>query len=204
MKSELGQLCAAALLGAGLLAPVIAGAVDVEISPAAGFRFGGEFEEETTRQDVDLKEAASFGLAVDIEYAPDRMVEILYTRQSSEIEDIAPSLDIDVEYLHIGGVAEFTQTNYTPYAVGTIGATRFSPDGGLDSETRVSLSMGGGVKWFVAENWAVKLEGRAYLTFFDSRAEVFCVSSGGATCLFRTTSSVVWQVEALAGVAFRF
>ncbi len=204
MDLGLRERLTAALLGVGLICPTIAGAVDVEISPLLGYRFGGQFEEETTNRDVDVKEAAAFGLAVDVEYAPDRMVEVFYSRQSTEIEDTNPTIDVDVEYFQIGGVAEFTQDSYTPYAVGTIGATRFSPDGDFDSETRFSLTMGGGVKWFFNERWAARVEGRAYFTFFDSEAQVFCVSSGGAVCLFRTSSSVVWQIEALAGVTFRF
>ena len=193
---------AATLLSAGLLCPAIAGAVDIEISPLLGYRFGGQFHEETTDQDVDLKEAAAYGLAVDVEYAPDKMVEVFYSRQSTDIEDT--DFDVDVEYFQIGGVAEFTQDNYTPYAVGTVGATRFSPDGDFDSETRFSLTMGGGVKWFFNEHWAARVEGRAYFTIFDSDAQVFCVSSGGAACLFRVSGSVIWQIEALAGVTFRF
>ena len=193
---------AAVLLGAGILFPVLAGAAEIEVSPLVGYRFGGQFHEETTDRDVDLKEAATFGLAVDVEYAPDKMVEVFYSRQSTSIDDT--SLDIDVEYFQIGGVAEFTQHNYTPYAVGTLGATRFSPDGDFDSETRFSLTFGGGVKWFFNEHWAARVEGRAYFTIFDSDAQVFCVSSGGAACLFRVSGSLVWQIEALAGVTFRF
>jgi hypothetical protein len=202
MRVESQVRAAVALLGAGLLCPAIAGAVDFEISPLLGYRFGGQFHEETTDSDVDLKESATGGLAVDIEYAPDKMVEVFYSRQSTSIEDT--DFDVDVEYFHVGGVAEFTQPNYTPYAVGTIGATRFSPDGDFDSETRFSLAFGTGVKWFFNEHWAARVEGRAYFTIFDSDAEVFCVSSGGATCLFRVSGSVVWQIEALAGVTFRF
>jgi opacity protein-like surface antigen len=132
------------------------------------------------------------------------MVEVFYSRQSTEIADVSPALDLDVEYFQIGGVAEYSMDGYTPYAVGTLGATRFSPEGNLDSETRFSFTFGGGVKWFLNERWAVKAEGRAYLTIFDSDAEVFCVSSGGAACLFRASGSLVWQLEANVGVAFRF
>ncbi len=202
MRVEARGRIVAILVAAGFLSPGLAGAVEVEISPLLGYRFGGEFHEETTDQDVDLDPAGAFGLAVDVEYAPDKMVEVFYSRQSTSIEDT--SLDVDVEYFQIGGVAEFTQDNYTPYAVGTIGATRFSPDGDFDSETRFSLTMGGGVKWFFNEHWAARVEGRAYFTVFDSDAQVFCVSSGGAACLFRVSGSVVWQLEALAGVTFRF
>ncbi len=204
MNFGLRPRLAAAFLSVCLICPAIAAAVDVEISPLLGYRFGGQFEEETTGRDVDVREAAAFGLAVDVEYAPDRMVEVFYSRQSTEIDDTNPSIDVDVEHFQIGGVAEYTQQYYTPYAVGTLGATRFSPEGDFDSETRFSLSLGGGVKWFFNEHWAARVEGRAYFTFFDSEAQVFCVSSGGAVCLLRTSGSIVWQLEALAGVTFRF
>ena len=204
MKSELRYRLATALLGGGLFFPMIVGAVDVEISPVLGYRFGGQFKDDTTGEDVDVKEAATYGLAVDVEYSPSRMVEVFYSRQSTEIEDVSPAFDIDVEYFQIGGVSEYSQPNYTPYLVGTLGATRFSPDGNLDSETRFSLTFGGGVKWYLNEHWAIKAEGRAFITIFDSDTEVFCVSSGGATCLFRASGSLVWQVEANAGVTFRF
>jgi hypothetical protein len=202
MSVESQVRSAVILLGAGLLIPAMAGAVDIEVSPLLGYRFGGQFHEETTDSDVDLKESAAFSLAVDVEYAPDQMVEVFYSRQSTSIEDT--SFDVDVEYFQLGGVAEFTQEHYTPFAVGTVGVTRFSPDGDFDSETRFSLTMGGGVKWYFNEHWAARVEGRAYFTIFDSDAQVFCVSSGGATCLFRVSGSVVWQIEALAGVTFRF
>jgi len=204
MKSELRYPLAATVLGLGLCCPMIAGAVDVEISPAFGYRFGGEFTDDTTGQEVDVKAAASFGLAVDVEYAPDQMVEVFYSRQSTEINDVSPTLDLDVEYFQVGGVAEFTQDDYTPYLVGTLGATRFSPSGDFDSETRFSFTFAGGVKWFLNEHWALKAEGRAFVTVFDSETQVFCVSSGGATCLFRTSGSLIWQLEANAGVTFRF
>jgi len=204
MKLELRYRLTAALLGAGLIFPTIASAVEVEISPMVGYRFGGEFTDAVTDKDMDVKEAASYGLAVDVEYAPGRMVEVFYSRQSTEIEDVTPSFDVDVEYFQIGGVAEYPQPKYTPYAVGTLGATRFSPDGDLDSETQFSLTFGGGVKWFLNDNWAIKLEGRAFFTVFNSQTEVFCVSSGGAVCLFRASGSLMWQVEANAGVTFRF
>lgn len=204
MKSGLRYPVAAAALGLGLCCPMIAGAVDVEISPAFGYRFGGEFTDQTTDQDVDVKEAATYGLAIDFEYAFDRMVEVYYSKQSTEIDDISPALDLDIEYFQIGGVSEYELDDYTPYLLGTLGAARFSPGGDLDSETRFAFTFGGGVKWFFNEHWAAKVEGRAFFTLFDTDTQVFCVSSGGATCLFRTSGSVIWQLEANAGVVFRF
>jgi hypothetical protein len=58
MRVEWQVRSAVMLLGAGLLSPAIAGAVDIEVSPLLGYRFGGQFHEETTDTDVDLKESS--------------------------------------------------------------------------------------------------------------------------------------------------
>jgi opacity protein-like surface antigen len=204
MKVSLWNLMIRLLLGSAVTLPTIASAVDFELAPFVGYRFGGNFEDATTGESADVKEAVAYGLAFDVEYAPDRMVEVYYSRQSTEFKDTNPGVDLDIEYYQIGGVAEYTQDEYTPYLVGTIGAARFSPDGSLDSETRFAATLGGGVKWFINDNFALKFEARGFVSIFDSNTDVFCVSSGGAVCRFRVSGSVVWQLEANAGVAIRF
>lgn len=181
-------------------------ALDFEITPFVGYRFGGQFEDPTTTDSVDVKEAASFGLAVDVGYAPGKAIQVLYSRQSTEMEDAAPGLDVDVEYIHIGGVGTFpSDTEFLPYLVGSIGATRFSPSGALDDETQFSASLGGGLKYFFNDRFGLRFEGRGYFTFFDTDAALFCISDQtGATCRLRAKSSVVWQIEAQAGFTFRF
>jgi opacity protein-like surface antigen len=203
MRSELRNRLATAVLSCGFLFPAIAGAVDVEIAPVFGFRLGGQFTDDTTGTDVDIEGAPSFGLAVDVEYAPDRMVEVFYSRQSTEIEDLSPTLDI-CRILPDRRCRRVLAGELHALCCRNARRNALQPDGNYDSETRFSLTFGGGVKWFLNDRWAVKAEGRAYLTIFDSEGDVFCVSSGGATCLFRVSGSVVWQLEANVGVAFRF
>ncbi|HZF26683.1 MAG TPA: outer membrane beta-barrel protein [Steroidobacteraceae bacterium] len=204
METKSRNLLIRLLLGATFLFPALAGAVDFEVAPFIGYRFGGNFEDATSSRSVDAKESIDFGLAFDIEYAPDRMVEVFYSHQPTELKDTSPTVDLDIEYIQVGGVAEYTQDDYTPYLVGTIGVARFSPSGDLDEETRFAATLGGGVKWYLNKNVALKFEGRAYVSIFDSDADVFCVSNGGAVCRFRVSGSVVWQLEAMMGVAIRF
>lgn len=181
-------------------------AIDFEISPFAGYRFGGQFEDRATAANVDVEESASFALAIDAEYSPGESIQVFYGRQSSEVQGTSPAIDLDVEYFHVGGVATFPRDELLPYVVGTIGATRFSAGaGGVDDETRFSLSLGGGLRYFFTRTVGVRLEARGYLTFVETEADIFCVSDQGtATCLLRTSGSVLWQVEAQAGLTFRF
>lgn len=201
-----GRLLLPSCLLLGVAWSPTARSVDFEITPFAGYRFGGQFEDRATAEDVDIEESASFGIAIDAEYSPGQAIQVFYSRQSSQMQDISPAIDMDVEYFHVGGVVIFPHEELLPYAVGTIGATRFSAGpGGVDDETRFSVSLGGGLKHFFTPRLGVRLEARGYFTFVDTDADVFCVSDQGvATCLLRTSGSAVWQIEAQAGVTFRF
>ena len=203
MISDRSWFCLIAVLG--LSAAPAAQAVDFEITPYLGYRFGGQFEDPATQKNVDIDPDMSYGVAFDVVYAPDKAIQVFYGRQASQIEN--SNIDMTVEYIHIGGVATFpmeTHTDFVPYAVGTIGATRFSPSGDFDDETKFSASLGGGWQYFFSPNLGLRFEGRGYVTVLSSDTDLFCVSNGGATCLLRSTGSVVWQIEASAGFTFKF
>lgn len=73
---------------------------------------------------------------------------------------------------------------------------------GLDSSTNFSLSLGGGVKVPVTGRVGLRFEGRGYMTILPDSTEVFCVSSGGASCAVRVTGDVLWQFQLLGGIYF--
>jgi hypothetical protein len=181
-------------------------ALDFEITPFVGYRFGGQFEDPVTTDSADLEPGASFGLAFDVTYAPGQAIQVFYSRQSSEVTDIDPSIDVDVEYLQIGGVGTFPSAyEFEPYLLGSIGAASFSPSGGGDDETVFALSLGGGLKYYFNDRFGLRFEGRGYVSFFDTDGDLFCVSGPtGATCRLRAKGSAVWQIEAQAGFTFRF
>lgn len=181
-------------------------AVEFELAPAAGYRFGGQFQDLAGVEDVDVEESAAFALAFDVGYAPGQAIEIFYSRQDTAVEEATPQFDLDIEYFQVGGVATFaSESPFEPFAVGTIGAARFTPGAGGEDERRFAATLGGGARYPLTKNLALRFEARAYFTFFDSDAALFCISDDtGATCRLRARGSVIWQVEALAGIAFRF
>ena len=135
--------------------------------------------------------------------------ELFYDRQSTNIERGSPlgNVDVDVEYLHVGGLAEWhDEYRLVPYVVGGVGATRFHPDfSGTDDETRFSLSLGGGVRVPVNERFSLRFEGRGYLTLVDTDTSFFCRSDQtGAVCRIRGNGSTFIQYELLAGAAVAF
>jgi opacity protein-like surface antigen len=181
----------------------------VELTPFAGFRFGGSFTDNTTGTDLDADEGKSFGLVLGVPATPDTDYELFYSFQATELKGgggIFPGdtlFDLDIHYLHIGGTYLFPGEKVRPFIGGGLGLTYFSPDGpGLDSKVYFSLSLGGGTKIPISKRVGLRFEGRGFLTILPNSTDIFCVSSGGAACAVRVQGDVFGQVELLAGITF--
>ena len=82
---------------------------------------------------------------------------------------------------------------------------RFSPDGaGLDDETKLAFTIGGGLRIPINDRFGVRLDLRAFGTVLDSDSDIFCVSSGGATCRIQVKSDFFLQYSANLGVTIGF
>ena len=181
----------------------------VEITPFAGFTFGGNFEDNTTGASLKVGESGSVGLILGYRDTPETHYELFYSFQRTDLRGSgtfggAPLFDLDIHYLHLGGTYEFVgESRVLPFISGGLGATFLVPTGeGLDSSTNFSLSLGGGVKVPVAGRVGLRFEGRGYMTILPDSTEVFCVSSGGASCAVRVTGDVLWQFQLLGGISF--
>jgi len=178
-----------------------------ELTPFVGYMAGGEFEDPTDSSDRDLDAGSDFGIIVDAAAEWWRHYEMLYLRQSTQVDGFEP-FDMDVEYLQFGGTVSYPDTEQTrviPYFGMTVGAARFSPDGaGLDDETKLALTIGGGLRVPITERFAVRLDVRAFATVLDSDSDIFCVSSGGATCRIKVKSDMFLQYAASLGLTVGF
>jgi opacity protein-like surface antigen len=180
-----------------------------EVTPFAGYRFGGDFDIQGSRRGANLNDHGSFALALDLRRDEGSQYELFYSRQETNLAPDSPlgPLGLDVEYLHIGGTLVLDEEQLLkPYLIGTLGLTRLTPEPGRSSDnTRFSFSLGAGVRVPVTEHFGLRLEGRGYLTFVDTRSSVFCAStSAGGFCAIRASGSTFIQYELLAGAAFSF
>jgi opacity protein-like surface antigen len=176
------------------------------IAPFIGYRTGGSFTESTTGTKLKLDPAQSYGLVMDIRVTRETEVELLWSRQRTQLKaDVpvtVPLFDSFVDYYHIGGTFLFATEGVQPFLVGTIGATRFSPQqAGLESDTKFSFGIGGGVRIPFTRNFGLRLEGRAYGTVLSNDSSVFC---SGSSCLIHADGTWLWQYEANAGVYLAF
>jgi hypothetical protein len=177
-----------------------------ELTPFYGYMFGGQFEDPATNTDRDVNEDNNIGIFIDAAADQWRHYELIYSKQATSV-DGAPKMDLDVEYLQIGGTVMYQDAETViPYFGMTIGAARLSPSGpGLDDETKFAFSVGGGFKVPVTDHIGVRFDARAFLTLLDSSGNVFCVSDNGAgTCAIRTKSDTFVQYQAALGVIIGF
>jgi hypothetical protein len=180
----------------------------VQLTPFAGFRFGGGFTDNATGLDLDVDEGESFGLILDVQATHETEYELFYSLQKTELkgEGVLSGdtlFDLDIHYLQIGGTYLFPGERVRPFVSGGLGLTYFSPDGpGVDSEIYFSLSLGGGAKIPISKRVGLRFEVRGFLTILPDDTEIFCVSSGGAACAVRVNGDVFGQVLLLAGISF--
>ncbi len=179
----------------------------VEITPFVGIRTGGSLSGELdgTARDLEIEGGTSYGGILDFNLHKNNFkLEVLYSRQSTKIDQagllVPGGLDLNVEYLQGGVLQEVGNEKSRYYLAVLAGATRFAPRG-LDSEMKFSLSLGGGLKFFLARNVGLRFDARAYLTFLKSDTGAFCVNG---TCLFAYSGSHLWQGDFTGGLILAF
>jgi hypothetical protein len=182
-----------------------------EITPFTAYRTGGQFEQLDGDAKLKLEESTAFGLLLNGSVRPDAQWEVLYARQSTEIDtqglfDSGQSADLKVDYYQFGGTLLFKGEALRPFIALTIGMSRFDPQAGeFSAENFFSGSFGAGVQLLRSKRVGLRLEGRLYGTFVDENSRIFCGSDGGVgACLIQLEGSIVTQWEARAGVVFRF
>jgi hypothetical protein len=202
-------LLATALLLSPVLFPGEAGAEwGLEITPYAGYTFGGNLSDNVSGASLDVQEGGSFGLVLGLPDTPETRYELFYGFQGTKVTGGGTFggetlFDLDIHYLHLGGTYLFPAEKVRPFLSGGLGATHFVPHGsGLDRKTYFSLSLGGGVTIPISGRVGLRFEGRGFLTILPDTTEIFCVSSGGAACSVKVQGDVLGQFLLMTGITF--
>jgi hypothetical protein len=177
----------------------------IEITPFAGYRFGGDFFEIVTGRAIDRDGAPSVGAVVDVPLGYGLQVEGLFTHQSASLP-LGPTLTGTVAHAHAivehyqaGGLQEFGLGRARPYLTGSLGVTRYALSG--DNELRLAVAGGGGVKLFPTSAIGVRLDGRIFTTFVDVNGGATVCTTG--RCFVQLHVDLVWQAEFVAGLVVR-
>ena len=177
----------------------------LDLTPFIGYRFGGSVEDAAGNK-VNIDDSPSYGFILGSTHDPYHRIELLYSHQATELSQSGSGtrlFDLNVDYLHIGGTYMADKSlPVRPFASGGLGLTYMDPSvAGGSSETRFSLSFGGGAEWFPVDNVGLRLEARADFTMLESGGSLFCANGG---CELYVSGSGVVQYETLAGVTIRF
>ncbi|HSM51995.1 MAG TPA: hypothetical protein VLA75_11400 [Thermoanaerobaculia bacterium] len=148
-----------------------------ELTPTVSFRFGGELDGRDLAfgsADLEAEDSVAYGITFDIPLSRFMQLELLAHRQSTDLgfdEGLfGPDYSfakIDVSYYHVGLLFQGHSGRVSPFFVISGGLGVLDPKvPGASSESRASLSLGGGVKVFfdAAERVGLRLEGRGFWT----------------------------------------
>lgn len=177
-----------------------------EITPFVGFMMGGGFEDPADGSQRDVDQDTNFGLMLNLMAdVPERQYELLYSTENTTIEGAVP-LDLNIQYLQIGGTVAYPQSAHvSPYVGATLGAAYMKPDAdGYDDETKLAFSFGGGVRFPITDHFGIRFDVRAFITLLDDDSQIFCVSNGGATCAIRAKSDTFVQYAGSLGFSVGF
>jgi opacity protein-like surface antigen len=176
-------------------------AQDYEITPYIGWRTSSSLEDVETGETIDLKETDSFGIILSMKKNLDTNYDFLFSRQNTELQSSTVTESLRIDYYHLGGTIFYDYDKLHPFVSGGLGATHISPaNDAFSSETKFSLSVGGGLKFPLTQNVGLRLEARGYGTVVSSGGTILC--SGG--CVAKFTGSLFMQFEALAGLSIAF
>lgn len=181
---------------------------NIEVTPILGYTFGGGLENTRTGDSLDLAEGESFGIVLGLhdKSRAGSVYELFYSHQETYIKGDGttfssdPRLALAIDYFHLGGTYGKEGEQFNPFVSGGLGVTHMSPERG-DSETRFSLSLGGGLKVPLTERIGLRFEGRGFGTLFNGSGSFFCVNSN---CAIQVKGNMLWQFTAFTGVVFNF
>jgi hypothetical protein len=195
----------AVLAGAFLLTAAVSSAQRVQVAPFAGFTFGGSVVSGEAGRLYAFESGLAWGGCVDVAIDESWRGELLYSRQDTTLrarEAAAPAFDVRVERYLLGVQQEKGEGSIRYFGTLLLGATRFVPGlGASDADTRFAGGLALGAKTFFARNVGLRLEARALYTVVESGGGVFCA---GGRCLFRFSSSGIWQGDVSGGLVFAF
>ena len=194
----------ASVLAAAMLSAATPAAAQASITLFGGYAGTSGIDDATSNASADVKNGATFGVAVGMPFDASRELQLLYNQQSTTLAPGggAAPFDLTIRHLHVGGTVFVGRAvGQGFYAVGGVGVTQFSPGTtGFDNEYKPSINVGFGYYLPLGDRVALLAEARGFFTLVNSSGGFLC--SGG--CIVVLKSDTVTQVEAKIGLMARF
>lgn len=206
MRMKLAMTVVGCLIAVGVTST--AEAQSLELTPFAGYRFGGGLEDLATGGTVALDDGISYGLILGIPWNAQHRsrLEVIWSWRDTTVDTAGtgdPTFDLDVHYLHLNGMVPFATSIDRLDVLLSIGAGATFMLPGIDgagSELRFSVSGAVGLLFSVSDRVGIRIEARGWYTFTAAGGAVFC-SDG---CVVAFSGSGFGQGELTAGLQFSF
>lgn len=182
-----------------------------ELTPFGAYRFGGSFNVDDSNGSYDVEDSSAAGLILNWRHRDNTRWEIYYSRQDTDANFNAatindPTLDVETEVLQLGGTYQGSGDRVRPYLAATLGGTHVKVTSrGSESDTFLSGSIGVGLLFRPESRLGARLELRGHGTLIDSGTDLFCETGPSINaCALRIEGDMLWQIDAFAGIVFRF
>ena len=202
------------LLAVGMVAllPPGASAQMFEITPFAGYRFGGSFDVSSSGfSEVSVEPCLAYGITVGYIFDETYVLEIMWNRQDTELKGSEGTLtqgvhlfDATFDQYQFNGLIHFREQEdwFRPFVLIGLGLSHLNPRGDLSGSVNFSFGLGGGMKFYLGKHLGIRLQGRYAPTYLSSFTTVYCSLPGA--CAVATSGNFIHQGEITGGVFVRF
>jgi opacity protein-like surface antigen len=175
-----------------------------EVTALAGYTTPGGLEHDTRTLD-DLKLAGSFtwGASLGWFFSPRIGVEASWARVGSGVELSTAQasqemFDVTINQIHGSLIYQFggAESHIRPFVTAGAGASIFSSTD-IDTETKLSLGIGAGLKWLPSKRLGARLHAKYTPTYLNDTGSDFCDPFGFC-------QDWLHQFELTGGVVVRF
>ena len=181
-------------------------------SPFVGTRFGGRIAINTPTVDyLSIHSSLDWGFNAGVAIVPHLFGEFMWNRQTTGLSAhhvsagnmVTLTNNAHLDLYQFSLLYEFTtRSQLRPFVVAGIGAEHFDSHGILDFSDRFAYNVGGGVKYLLTPQIALRGEMRWSPSRTTSSSTVFCDPSLG--CFTTPITNHAEQGQANIGLEFRF
>jgi parvulin-like peptidyl-prolyl isomerase len=190
---------------------------DLEITPTIGWRWGGTTASSVTSylEKVDVPNAMSWGLSIEYAVTPWGSLEALWSHQDTILQAkfnaAAVGYDdklshLNVDTFQIGGMwmSGDSSNKARLYFDLLFGVTLLTPSPELSTLKRFSASVGGGIKYYFADHFGLRLGARWMPVYVNAAGSPDSACSPVFGCYSYYGTKFLNQGDAYGGLILRF
>lgn len=159
----------------------------IEFTPIFGFTLNGNVD--TFNSEFNISNDISYGGLVTVMLSDYMGLELSYKRSNNEVREFFfPTAtqfryDAGIEHYQIGFQRVFSTEEFQPFALGSLGASRYFRRDNKNDILAFSMTFGGGIKYFFNDNFGLRLQSNLILPMEFGGAGFFCgIGSAGGSC----------------------